>query len=546
MSKTPLKQEIAGEALIGNQGPRVRLIEATGTPFDLSIASARTCYSGNGIVLPGQVSADAEATALRDRIARSTLKAGHLTTRQHPHFVFALEGVSRHLVWSFLHSHPYYNSEQVSQRYVAVRAEQFHIPSSLEQEGRDSARAIYQEAMRYSVGAYNELIYMLVPEVSREYFRLFPKRAARPELWRRGIQKKAMEAARYILPVATHTYLYHTINGLTLHRYRRLCRSFDVPEETHLLVERMVEEVNRVDPLFVAEMADPLPLEETLEYAFFDDFYGRSETGDLNWNREGARRFVNEFDDLLEGRPSRLVSADDSAVAVLAATIRAVLGLPSDSYGDADALELVLNPARNKHLQATLNESSVSKLTRSLANVHYVFQKKISHTADSQDQRHRMVPGARPVLWSHYAGRPDYIVPAIIGASSRVSERYRELMVRLFTLIEDFLQAGGSSEEAVYMLPNAFPVRFYESGDLLNLHHKWKARLCYNAQEEIFHASVAELLQIGERHPEIARFIGAPCRLRREAGVTPYCPEGDRYCGTAVWDREPTEFRRLL
>ena len=61
------------------------------------------------------------ARALRDRIAQETYFAGHHTTLQHATFQFAIENVSRQALWSFLHSHPFYNSEQVSQRYVPPR-----------------------------------------------------------------------------------------------------------------------------------------------------------------------------------------------------------------------------------------------------------------------------------------------------------------------------------------------------------------------------------------------------------------------------------------
>ena len=61
------------------------------------------------------------------------------------------------------------------------------------------------------------------------------------------------------------------------------------------------------------------------------------------------------------------------------------------------------------------------------------------------------------------------------------------------------------------------------------------SRLCYNAQEEIFAASLDEAQQIAEVDPQIGEHLGAPCPLRLRAGVTPYCPEGDRYCGVPVW-----------
>jgi thymidylate synthase ThyX len=96
------------------------------------------------------------------------------------------------------------------------------------------------------------------------------------------------------------------------------------------------------------------------------------------------------------------------------------------------------------------------------------------------------------------------------------------------------------------MLPNAFPIRFYESGDLLNLHHKWKARTCYNAQEEIFRASVEELDQAASVLPGLTDWLRAPCYLRKRSGERPFCPEGDRFCGIPVWNQELSEYRRVL
>ncbi len=48
---------------------------------------------------------------------------------------------------------------------------------------------------------------------------------------------------------------------------------------------------------------------------------------------------------------------------------------------------------------------------RTLDHAHYTFRKKLSHSADSQDQRHRMVPGSRPLL--------SRTVPADVDVSSR-------------------------------------------------------------------------------------------------------------------------------
>ena len=98
----------------------------------------------------------------------------------------------------------------------------------------------------------------------------------------------------------------------------------------------------------------------------------------------------------------------------------------------------------------------------------------------------------------------------------------------------------------MYLLPNAFPVRFEESGDLLSLHHKWTKRLCYTAQEEIWNACRDEVLQVQQRFPRLTQYIAAPCTLRQLGGEKPYCPEGDRFCGVPVWKLDVDDYARLI
>ena len=81
---------------------------------------------------------------------------------------------------------------------------------------------------------------------------------------------------------------------------------------------------------------------------------------------------------------------------VIADAVRHVLGRLD--LGDDEALALVLDPGRNRYLLDKLNVSTHSPLMRTLVHAHYTFRKKLSHTADSQDQRHRTVPGSRPLL----------------------------------------------------------------------------------------------------------------------------------------------------
>jgi flavin-dependent thymidylate synthase len=514
--------------------PEVEIYGAFQNPYNTVVAAARTCYSSK-VVSAADVDRDDRARETRDRIYDGIYEAGHHTTLQHPTFLFVLKKVSRQFLWSFLHAHPFYNSEQVSQRYVEVRRQNFATPP-LEGE----ARARYTETVERQMKAYFRLIDLLRPDVEEEYFRLYPGRRRQKEKWDPAIHKRVLEAARYVLPVATHAHLYHTISGVTLHRYRKLCAQFDTPQETRTVVDRMVAAVNALDPLFFRKVDDPVPLEETLEFRMFEST--RRELG-----RDRGAEFVREFDSDLGSYRSKLVDWKARAEGVMAQSVRSMLGLARADFADADAIEAVMNPAKNRYLGEALVLTTLSKLSRAMHHPHYTFRKKLSHTADSQDQRHRMVPGSRPILAAQFVqGRPDYLLPPVMERNEAVRESVAKLMDRVWKAIGELLDRGVPWEFAQYLLPNAFPIRFEESGDLLNLHHKWTTRLCYLAQEEIWRCCVEEVRQVAEVHPAIARHLVAPCGLRKTAGMTPYCPEGNRFCGVRVWEIPLDRYSRVI
>jgi thymidylate synthase ThyX len=535
----PERLSITLDASLGlDPAPVVELQNWFDRPYDNAVATARTCYSSK-VIYPEDVSKTEKSRELRDRIARSTYQAGHHTTIQHPTFQFVLKRVSRQLIWSFLHQHPFYNSEQVSQRYVKVREGLFTIPPLPSPE----ARTVFEAAARAQMDAYERLIELLRPTVEREYFQVFPARRRYKEKWATALEKRLYEAARYVLPVATHAHLYHTISGLTLHRYRRLVDLYDCPAEQRAVVGAMVALVEQVDPDFFKQAEDPLPLEETLEHTLFTRFHGA--TGDA----PTSRAFVREFDERLGDYRSKLLDWKQNGEASLSQSVRTILGLSRDKLSDADALRLVLDPAEHPALAGgSLNLGTHLKLTRALHHPHFTFAKKLSHTADSQDQRHRMTPGARPILAAHVLldDEPDVVLPEAIVRTPAAHEAFLESARASLLAMRQLRDLGATPESWQYLLPNAAAVRFEESGDLLNFHHKWSLRLCFLAQEEIWRASQEELLQVREVHPAIGALIGPPCWTRKRAGLTPYCPEGDRYCGVPAWTKDVKDYARLI
>jgi len=539
--------------------PEVKLINSFARPFDNAIATARTCYSGQGIVTPEQVSAEnepdparrAEKLQRRDELAASLFQAGHHTVFQHAHFQFALSNVSRQFVWSFLHSHPFYNSEQVSQRYVRHKPGACAVPPLA-----DPALGVYRDAVRAQFEAYAKLGELLVPVVSREYFRRFRGRERAAADYEKDIRKKCMEVARYVLPVATFTHLYHTVSGITLMRYHRLVNQLDAPTEQRMVIGRMVEELLRVAPEYDIVLSEPIPLEETVEFQFLAAQARGAEQLELPGAADFARPtpadrawlFRKEFDREMAGRVSKLVDYQRDNERLMADAVREVLGVPRSALSDDEAIELAMNPGRNRYLGDAMNLTAHAKLTRAMAHPHYTFRKILSHTADSQDQRHRLTPASRPTLWAYLTEEPDFITPGLLlleGAEA-AHTCYRETMDRTWASINRLRAHGVRDEFAAYLLPNAVAIRFTESSDLAALWHKHAMRLCYNAQEEIWRASVEEAEQVRAVNPRIGRYLLPPCGLRDLAGQRPICPEGPRFCGVPVWRLDIEDYSRTI
>jgi hypothetical protein len=66
------------------------------------------------------------------------------------------------------------------------------------------------------------------------------------------------------------------------------------------------------------------------------------------------------------------------------------------------------------------------------------------------------------------------------------------------------------------------------------------------AQEEIWKTSQEEVLQLKQQFPRLAKYMGAPCWVRKEANVKPFCPEGDHFCGVTVWKLPVENYERLI
>ena len=359
-----------------------------------------------------------------------------------------------------------------------------------------------------------------------------PIRVERLKGVEREAEKKAIETARYVVPIAAFTSMVHTVSGLVLHRLHRMLSAGDTPWEARQVIGRMVDLVNDTDPLFFEKVGLETLAPDQLPEAGFPR------------PRADGDAFVTDFDRRLDGRVSKLRDWSANAEAVVADAVRSTFGLTRDELSEDEAIDRVMNPARNKYRVDMLNVSYHSPMMRALHHASYVFEKRLSHTADSQDQRHRMVPASRPLLTFADTSAPDYVTPRLIRQNPAALAIYEHSMQQAWAAKNTLLALGVPLEFASYLLPNAKALRLVESGSMIALQHKWTLRTCFNAQEEIYLASMDEIEQVAAVHPRLARYLGPPCVLRNKI-VAPRCTEGTHFCGVPVWNTFPNAERRL-
>src|SRR5258708_15053263 len=118
-----------------------------------------------------------------------------------------------------------------------------------------------------------------------------PKRIQKIE---RSAEKRSIEIARYVLPVAAFTTMVHTVSGIVLHRLWRMCSASDTPSEARAVIGDMVAHVRQLDPQFFDRFGLS-PLEELPEWK------------DVAPTQPEADAFTGQFDAKLNGQTTRLL-----------------------------------------------------------------------------------------------------------------------------------------------------------------------------------------------------------------------------------------------
>ena len=443
---------------------RVKILNYSFKPTDIAVASARSCYSSKGIITPDEVN----GWSRKKDLLNSIFKAGHHTTLMHYHFTILIDGISRALIWRLLHSHPYYNSEQVSQRYAKMKIDNFTIPKNGDKKRWED---YYKKLYFY----YDELIKKLTPRIEKIL----------PKFKKKEAVKKAQEFARYLLPLGMNAYMYHTINVITALRYINAIKVIpEVKQEAKEFGRLLEEEMLKIDP----------DLKELIDFAKKEKVtFGNIDIEKIK-KIKNIKKDVEVFD---------IIDYEFNLNENYAGVLRA-----NNIYPD----EAILGSFNS-----------------------YI---KLSLSADAQNQRHRRSFGIRPKLEDIY--KKDYYMPKILENESL----YKEAIDYSYHFFEEEIKNIGFSE-AVYALLNAHKIEIIEHNDFLSFAHKAQMRLCFNAQEEIFHITYKQVKELREKSKSAKNFL-PPCKVRYLNNIKPYCPEGERFCGVKVWRKDFDNFERII
>jgi thymidylate synthase ThyX len=119
-------------------------------------------------------------------------------------------------------------------------------------------------------------------------------------------EKRAIETARYVIPIAAFTSMVHTVSGIVLHRLLRMVNTSDTPYEARVVIAEMVRLVKEWDPDFFDKVGlAPIADGDVPETAFPRP-------------RGEGDRFAEEFDRRLDGRWSRLRDTSPDAEEIVA------------------------------------------------------------------------------------------------------------------------------------------------------------------------------------------------------------------------------------
>jgi thymidylate synthase ThyX len=176
----------------------------------------------------------------------------------------------------------------------------------------------------------------------------------------------------------------------------------------------------------------------------------------------------------------------------------------------------LMHPVDQLHFRPELMDNSFGSIMTRI---------EISTATMGQDQRHRTISRSEP----KFTG--DFYLPPILKEMSLENEA--------LGLMEEWVKLSHKIPKSLSMIlaPYGAIVTYKKRGSFNAIAHEQAKRLCWCAQEEIYHAGRSLKLQIEKTKGEkLARMFEPPCYRK---GI---CAEGARYCGREIKIRETGDY----
>jgi len=200
----------------------------------------------------------------------------------------------------------------------------------------------------------------------------------------------------------------------------------------------------------------------------------------------------------------------------------------------AIAARVCYSPRNAKEIYENMSDEEVKKLIRFLikAGHHSVIEHasftfivdKISRACSHQLVRHRLASySQQSQRYVEYKRNLEYVTPQSIKDKKELSQKFEEFQQQSFNLYKYFLKNNISSEDARYVLSNAFPTQIIITMNARELLHLFTLRCCERAQWEIREMAYRMLNKVKKVAPIIFEHAGPSCFRGR-------CPEDEMMC----------------
>jgi hypothetical protein len=403
---------------------------------------------------------------------------GHHTTLQHTYFTFSIEGISVGDITFGMHlAHPFYNSDQRSGRYCA---KMFEEPN-------------FSDIENYVTTFWPKLSLAKKKKVMK-----YIKKSV--GLYHDNIDDAKRIASQFLReerPYINEKFIEQTAPKIGQEQLRVFIpvifpTAFDFTINTTVLVA-MYETAWTPAMKMVTEKMASLVLERVPEMTFmFDE--KRRKSGE--WALE-----------IPKGKSAKLKYKPEVKLLDIL-----------DEKGFVMPKSEEMHPIDKLHFEPEMMDNSFGGL---------LTQIELSTATMGQDQRHRTISRGKPAFSGNF-----YLPP--IAAGMKLQREAKELM-------NDWLALSKEVPETLAMIlaPYGAMVKYKKKGSFNAIAHEQGKRLCWCAQEEIYHAGLLlrkEIETKSGKKSKLLQIFEPPCYR------TGRCAEGARYCGRDMKKRSEGDY----